>query len=224
MQIPLDLAFKPSYRREDYIVNHQNKAIINMLDRWPDWQTPWLFIEGMKGSGKTHLAHIFSQRLSAVYLNRLSLDIEKLMEKTEDKPIIIDYSIDDNKENQNKLFHLINHVKQQKQYGVIFTEPLANHNFIVLADLLSRISQMPYFRLESPDDDLLKALIIKLFSDRQLKIAEAQVNWMIPRIRRSFEFVEKYVDAIDKASLAHKKSITQSLLKRELEGLLKTYD
>ncbi len=224
MQIPLDLAFKPSYQREDYIVNDQNKAIINRLDCWPDWQSPWLLIEGSKGSGKTHLAHIFSQKFNGVYLKNLSMDIEQLMIKVEGKSIVIDCSINADKENQNKLFHLINHVKEQKQYGILFTEPMDDHEFVVLADLLSRLSQMPRFRLEMPDDALLKALIVKLFSDRQLKVAEAQVNWMLPRVRRSFEFVEKFVDIVDKASLARKKSITQSLLKKELEALLMKQD
>ncbi len=221
MQIPFDLAFKPSYQREDYIVNTQNKPIMAMLDAWPKWQSPWLFIEGKKGAGKTHLAHIFAEKLDAVLIKDLSVSINKLMTKTENKSIVIDCGIDGDREKQKNLFHLINQVKQQQKYGVILSEPMDEQgDIIVLADLLSRLSQMPLFKLEEPDDDLLKALIVKLFSDRQLRITEAQINWMIPRIRRSFSFVEKYVDALDKASLAHKKSITQTMLKKELEALM----
>lgn len=220
MQIPLDLAFKPSYQKQDFIINHQNMAVMKMLDSWPAWQSPWLLIEGQKGSGKTHLAHIFAQKLNAVYLKNLSADIEKILTKIEGKSVVIDCSIDDDRETQNKFFHLINHIKEQQQYGVLFMEPMHDHDFVVLADLLSRISQMPRFKLLPPDDDLLKALIVKLFSDRQLKITEAQINWMIPRVRRSFEFIENFVNKVDKASLAHKKSITQSMLKKELEALM----
>ncbi len=220
MQIPLDLAFKPSYQKQDFIVNHQNMAVMKMLNSWPAWPSPWLLIEGGKGSGKTHLAHIFAQKLEAVYLKNLSADIENILTKIEGKSVVIDYSINEDRETQNKFFHVINHIKEQQQYGVLFIEPMENQDFIVLADLLSRISQMPRFKLLPPDDDLLKALIVKLFSDRQLKITEAQVNWMIPRVRRSFEFVEEFVGRVDKASLAHKKSITQSMLKKELEVLM----
>lgn len=217
-QIPLNLSFLPSYRRQDYFVNSQNKQLIELLDIWPNWQNPWLLIEGEKGAGKTHLAHLFAHKLDALLITDTKTNMYSIMDKPQS--IVIDMPISPEPQSQDYLFHLINHVKESQQFGVILVEPLQDTMFHILPDLRSRFAQMMHFRLELPNDDTLKALIIKLLSDRQLSLTTTQIQWLIPRLRRSYEFVQQYIINIDKASLAEYNKITQTILKQELEKLM----
>lgn len=217
-QIPLNLSFLPSYSRQDYVVNGQNKQLISLLDIWPKWQNSWLLIEGEQGAGKTHLAHIFASKMNAIFITDTKIDMHTII--NQQQSLVIDMPLPVKQQSQDDLFHLINHVKESQKFGVILLEPLIEIDFPVLPDLRSRLAQMMRFRLELPNDDTLKALVIKLLSDRQLGLSGAQIQWLIPRLRRSYAFVQQYIANVDKASLADKKKITQTILKQELNNLL----
>ncbi|MFV0322133.1 MAG: HdaA/DnaA family protein [Alphaproteobacteria bacterium] len=217
-QIPLNLSFIPSYSRQDYVVNSQNKQLIALLDAWPNWQNPWLLIEGEQGAGKTHLAHIFAHKMNAILIAEPKIDMHAII--NQQQSLVIDLPLSPDAQPQDDLFHLINHVKESQKFGVILIEPINDIHFSLLPDLRSRLAQMMHFRLELPNDDTLRALVVKLLSDRQLALSGAQIHWLIPRLRRSYAFVQQYIANIDKASLADKKKITQTILKQELENLL----
>ena len=53
-------------------------------------------------------------------------------------------------------------------------------------DLASRLKAVPVVALAPPDDALLRALLVKLFADRQLGVDEPLVGYVATRIGRSF--------------------------------------
>ena len=55
-----------------------------------------------------------------------------------------------------------------------------------LPDLASRLRALPVVALDTPDDALLRAVIVKLFADRQLAVDESLVGFLVNRIERSF--------------------------------------
>ncbi|MFV0432038.1 MAG: hypothetical protein ACK5MJ_07695 [Alphaproteobacteria bacterium] len=218
-QIPLDLSFEPSYRKEDYIINTQNKAIMQLYELWPCWNNPWILIEGEEGAGKTHLGHIFAEKMQAKMITDFDFNLYDILDSNQ--PLIVDVALPENAEHQDMLFHMINHVKESQQYGVFLTEPIDKLNFTLLADLHSRLRQMLSFRLEILDEHTLEALLVKLFSDRQLSLSLPQIKWLVPRVRRTYAFLRSYVAQVDKVSLASKEKITIKLLKQELENILR---
>ena len=80
-----------------------------------------------------------------------------------------------------------------------------------LADLGSRLAATPVARLEPPDDALLGAVLVKLFADRQLAVAPDLVQYLVPRIERSFAAAEAVVAALDRAGLARRRPVTARL-------------
>ena len=67
-----------------------------------------------------------------------------------------------------------------------------------------------------PDDTLMAALLVKLFADRQLKVDESVVVFMVARMERSFAAARSLVAAVDATALAEKRNITVPLVRKIL--------
>lgn len=67
-QLVLDLSLRPAYGREDFLVAPSNEEAEAQVCRWPDWPSHALCLIGPRGSGKTHLAHVWKEMSGAVYL------------------------------------------------------------------------------------------------------------------------------------------------------------
>lgn len=219
-QIPLELSLPVSYKMQDYVIDTQNKPIVTLLNTFPHWNSRWVWIEGEVGSGKTHLAHMFQDIMQAKQIFTLSDNLEHIEQQLDQTAcFVFDDNIPQNRHNQEKLFHMINMVNGFQGYGVILSE-FINNEETLLPDLLSRLYQMMRFRLRPPDDALMRALLVKLFADRQLSLSLSQLNWLIPRMRRSYHFIQSFTAKVDVTSLSEQKGITQPLLKSVLEQML----
>ena len=80
-----------------------------------------------------------------------------------------------------------------------------------LPDLASRLNAAQVARLDPPDDALLSAVLIKLFSDRQIDVAPDLITYLLARMDRSFEAAEALVMRLDVAALARQRPITPRL-------------
>jgi chromosomal replication initiation ATPase DnaA len=78
-------------------------------------------------------------------------------------------------------------------------------------DLASRLRALPVVALEAPDDALLRAVIVKLFADRQLAVDESLVAYLATRIERSFKAARAAVSALDREALRLKRPVTRAL-------------
>ncbi|MEC7028278.1 MAG: DNA replication protein, partial [Pseudomonadota bacterium] len=70
--------------------------------------------------------------------------------------------------------------------------------------------------IHPPDDTLLAVLLVKLFADRQLQIGADVLNYILPRMERSFAAAYELVEAADKLALAEKRGISVPLVRRVL--------
>ena len=91
---------------------------------------------------------------------------------------------------------------------------------ITLPDLRSRINSIPSFEINEPDDDLLGAVLIKLFFDRQLKVDHDVILFLLKRIERSFSSLNKVVKELDNAALDQKRKITIPFVRSILKDYL----
>ena len=92
---------------------------------------------------------------------------------------------------------------------------MKNSNFN-LEDLKSRIRSFLFIGIELPTDDLLKVIISKYFSDKQIEISPKISEFIIKNIERSYEKVFKCIKEIDELSLSSGKSININLIKKVL--------
>ncbi len=213
MQLPLALDVRPALGREDFLVAPSNHAAVVWIDRWPDWPqsgpTPALVLCGPAGSGKTHLAHVWRSCSDAVILAGSDIGAAA--------PDLLDGKLNCVVENADKpadetaLLHLFNCVGEQGG-GMLLTAATPPSRWpVTLADLASRLRAAPVAAIEAPDDALIEAVLVKQFGDRQLRIGPEIVAYLVPRIERSFEGIQKTVAALDSAAMAAGRPVTVPL-------------
>ena len=89
-------------------------------------------------------------------------------------------------------------------------------NKFLLKDLQSRINSFIYMGIELPTDDLLKVIISKTLSDKQISINPKISEYIIKNVERSYEKIFKFLKDVDDLSLSTGKSININLIKKVL--------
>ena len=87
-----------------------------------------------------------------------------------------------------------------------------------LNDLKSRTKNCLFAVIEKPDDELMFALILKNFSDRQITIDKKLIDFIIKRIDRSYSKIFEFIYKIDELSLKKKKPIDFKTIKEVLKA------
>ena len=218
MQIPFDIPVRQAFEAEDYLVTSSNEAAVHWLDLWPNWsQSHCVILYGTAGCGKTHLSHVWQGRSGAERLNIDDIDLSNLAAL---KNSLIIEDVDGSvarAEIQEKLFHLYNWQKENGAYLLLTAQQHPKNWSMTLLDLSSRMSASMAIEIGSPDDDLLAAIMVKQFLDRQINISQEVVHYLLPRIERSFEAVRHMVAQIDTLSLTQKRKITIPLIRSLLD-------
>ena len=219
-QLVLDLPVRPALGRADFFVSPANAIAVAMVDRWPDWPMRRLAVVGPQGAGKSHLAHVWSARAGAAILPVEALAELALGEIAETAALAVE---DADRvgalgaDAEEALFHLCNRLAARGSLMLSGREPPARWP-VALPDLASRLEAAPVARLEPPDDALLGAVLVKLFSDRQIVVGLDLVNYLVARIDRSFAAAESLVARLDQAGLARHRPITVRLAAEVLFG------
>ena len=78
-------------------------------------------------------------------------------------------------------------------------------------DLASRLKALPVVALAPPDDALLRAVLVKLFADRQLGVDEQLVSYVATRIGRSFAEARAAVATLDQEAMRRQRPVTRAL-------------
>ena len=121
--------------------------------------------------------------------------------------------------NYEAMFHLYNQYRNENGF-ILFTSEVAPARLnIPLPDLRSRLNIIPSIEIKEPDDELLQALIVKLFTDRQVTISQEVLNYIIANMQRSYAYARKLVAEIDNISLARKRAISIPIVKEALAVL-----
>ncbi len=213
-QLLLDFDVKRTFNDHDYYVSESNYFAFNLIDNWPRWEKKIVNISGEKFSGKTHLANIFKLKSSALFLTENKINNETFKKIKLYENIIVDgFS---NNVDENLIYSLFNLVDQDSKYLLIFSEtPLGEINF-KLPDLVSRARNLLYAKINPPDDDLIFAIILKNFSDRQIRLEKKIIEFIIKRIDRSYSKISEFIYKIDELSLKKKKPINLKTIKEIL--------
>ena len=219
-QLPLDLGHLPALGREDFLVAPSNESAVKWLERWPDWPRPALALHGPPGSGKTHLAHVFTTRARAAgiitaFIEPVTLAVATVPSRLGDaRAVVVD---DANRAPEQALLHLHNLVAERRGHLLVVAAEPPSRWPIALADLRSRLLAAPAVAVNAPDDALLSAVLVKLFADRQVTVAADVIGYLVARIERSFAAVRAAVAALDAAALAEKHAITAPFARRVLK-------
>ena len=214
-QLLLNFNFSKNYKKDDFFVSKSNFFAFNLIDTWPRWEKNIINICGEKYSGKTHLSQIFLNKNKGKILESKKF----IFNESENLRIYQNIILEDfnNDVDEESIFSLINFVDQNNKYLVINSlKPINEMNFN-LKDLKSRAKNSLVAKIENPDDQLIKVLLAKNFSDRQIKIDNKLIEFAVKRITRSYGKIFEFIYKIDEMSLKMKKSIDLKTVKKVLK-------
>ena len=117
------------------------------------------------------------------------------------------------------LFHLLNAARERQLSLLLTTRTPVAAMIITLPDLSSRLRAVPVATISPPDTTLLRAVLVKHFSDRQLSVEPAVIETIVRRMERSMEMAHAVVAAIDERALAMKRKVTRPLVLEALAAL-----
>ena len=214
-QLVFKFPFKTEYYKQDFYVSSNNFSAYKLIESWPNWAGKWLNVFGSSGSGKTHLTKILEKKIKNVKIFKSKDVNDTVISLLEDFDCII---IDDFKNDidQKILYSLLNQSKQLEKYILINSQkPLKEFQFQT-TDLESRVNSFLSIGIELPTDDLLKVIIMKSFSDKQVSLDPKLIDYIIKNVDRSYEKMIKFLKDVDELSLSSGKSININLIKKVL--------
>ena len=214
-QLIFKFPFKTKYYEQDYYVSSNNFSAYRLIESWPNWPDKWVNIFGPKGCGKTHLTNILKKKINLIkIIDAKIIDKVKISELNN-----LDCLIIDNYEqniNENYFYSILNHFKQLDSYVVVNSVLPIKKMKIKLNDLRSRTDVFVSLGIDLPTDDLLRVIISKSFSDKQINLSPKISEYIIKNIERSYDKVFKFIKEIDDLSLSSGKSININLIKKVL--------
>jgi chromosomal replication initiation ATPase DnaA len=210
-QLTLDLPHRPALGAEDFLLSESNRAAVAMIDRWPDWPHPVVVLSGPAGSGKSHLAHVWQLRSGAGSVAASALGEDTLAARQAQSCVVVE-DVDRGVRDQRAMFHLLNLAREHRFQVLVTARTDPGDWNLTLPDLRSRLRQASLARIEAPDDALLRAVLVKLFADRQLMIEPQVVAQIGLRMERSMEAAVRLVAEIDRRALQTHRKVSRALV------------
>lgn len=221
-QLTLGFGHRTSLAGDDFLAAPSNAEALAWIDRWPDWPGPVVAVFGPQACGKTHLARVFEASGARLMTSCGIAAADPVELAAAGKPLILEDAEKalgvGGESLEEMLFHLYNALKESGG-GLLLTAetPPARWN-LKLADLRSRLMTAPVAEIGPPDDAMIEAVLVKLFSDRQLKVEPDVVRYLAVRMERSFAAAARLVAAIDGMALGRRRNITVPLVREVLDG------
>ena len=207
-QLALALDHPESLAREDFLSGPSNAAALALIDSWPAWPHPMILLTGPEGSGKSHLAAVWAQAAGARVLSAQALDQAGVPGALATGALVVE-DLAAGAFDERALFHLVNLAREEQAF-VLLTARVAPSTFAI-RDLGSRLKALPVVAMTPPDDALLRAVLVKLFSDRQVAVDESLIGYLATRIERSFSAARATVAALDREAMCQKRPLTRAL-------------
>ena len=213
-QLILKFDYEENFKDQDFYLSKSNEYSFKLLNSWPKWQKNFINLIGEKFSGKTHLANIFIEKFKGIKINSSEINNQFLKEIKLYENIVVEDL--DRQVDENLFFTLLNIIDQDNKYLIITTTKSIVDIQFALKDLNSRSKNFLLTNIEKPEDDLMFALILKNFSDRQISINKKLIDFIIKRIDRSYGKIFDFIYKIDEISLKRKKPIDFKIIKEAL--------
>ena len=209
-QLVLALDHAESFAREDFLSGSCNAAALAQIERWPDWGAQALVLVGPEGCGKSHLAGIWAANAGARFLAARALAPTLVPTALATGAVVIE-NLGPGEFDEPAMFHLLNLAREERAFVLLTARSAPAGWPIGLADLASRLKALPVAMLTAPDEALLRAVLVKLFADRQLVVDESLVGYLAKRIERSLAAARSVVAVLDQEAMRQKRPLTRAL-------------
>lgn len=221
-QLVLDIAPGPRYENEDFLVSRSNGSAHAAIELWPDWPDRTLVLVGPPGAGKSHLGAIWARRAGGTILAAADFGRADVAALAGGHVLVED--ADRLAGEDKRLFHLMNLLAETR--GSLLLTACAFPAFwgFQLPDLLSRLRRATIAEIFPPDDDLIRAVLVKLLVDRQLTIDISVIDYVLTRLEPTLDAVRRLVDSLDREALSRGRRITRPIAADVLGALQEGQD
>ena len=213
-QLLLNFKQNQNFNYNDFYVSKSNYYAFQLIEKWPKWEKNILNICGEKYSGKTHLSNIFLNKNGGIKVEEKEINNEIFKKFKLYENIIIDNY--DNKVDEKLIYSIFNLADQDNKYLIINSINPINKIDFKLNDLKSRSKNCLFAQIENPDDELMFAIILKSFSDRQIQIDKKLIDFITKRIDRSYGKIADFIYKVDELILKKRKAIDLKTIKEIL--------
>jgi len=215
-QFVLDLPHFQSWDEADFFITAGNERALRLVTQWPDWQSPAVIVSGPPQSGKTYLAKIWQNRSKASFVEASRLAAHVWTSPF--TPLIVE-DIGTAPFDETALFHHLNLAREHGSSILLTSQPPPGQWNLKLPDLRSRIRSYPAAEIQQPDEEHLAALLVKLFTDRQIEVAPDVISYLIARMERSMAAAQRLTADIDKLALSQHRRITRAFAAKVFQEL-----
>jgi chromosomal replication initiation ATPase DnaA len=209
-QLALALTHPESFTREDFLPGTSNAASLRLIEAWPDWPGRMLLLVGPEGSGKSHLASIWADASGARLVAAHALQEGRVPATLGTGAVVVE-DMAPGRFDERALLHLLNLARETGCFALFTARSVPSGWTLAIADLASRLRALPSVAVNAPDDHLLRALLVKLFTDRQIAVDEPLIGYLVSRIERSFAAARDVVRQLDTEALRRKRPLTKTL-------------
>ena len=218
-QLSFSLPKKETLDRDNYFVSQANQGAVSLIEDWINWPSRKLILVGSEGSGKTHLGHLWASEVGATIINATTL-MEQQISELSKAPVLVE-DINEIQRNQPVeiiLFHLHNLLHSEGHSLLMTSQILPGRLSFSLKDLQSRIEASIIAKLHPVDDDLLGAILIKMFADRQIHFSDKLLTYVLSRVERSYTAAKLFVEEVDSKAMTESRVIGKRLVRDILEA------
>jgi chromosomal replication initiation ATPase DnaA len=181
-----------------------------MIDLWPNWPHASMAVVAPAHAGKTHLGNVWRLKSGAARLEAPALTEADAPAAAAHGAVLVE-DLHAGIADERALFHLLNLVREHKLSMLLTSRTPPGEIEASLPDLRSRLRALPLVTIEPPDEVLLKAVLVKHFTDRQLIVEPGVIAYIALRMERSMEAAAVIVAAIDRTAMATHRKVTRAL-------------
>lgn len=187
-----------------------------------------IFLHGVSASGKTHLLHALCHAVYAAQRTSVYLPLAEFA-ATEHPAAILEglhrlsvVALDDlhcvmgQTRWEQALFSLINRTRDNGGHLIFAAQHPPDVLQCHLPDLRSRLGWGPIFRLEPPDEALVRPLLQHRAAQRGLRLSNSVLDYLLRYHNRDLVSLLDLLEQLDRATLAAKRPLTVPFVRAHL--------
>lgn len=226
-QLPLLLRWPAQQRFETFVTGAANGTALALLQEAATTSaSPWIFMSGPAGSGKTHLLLAAGAAATAAGRGAQYLSLAKPAQRADairalggNDLLALDdvHAIAGDAAAEHALFDLYNRCKMEKSTLLFSATAAPAQTGIALPDLVSRLSACTQARLIPLDDTQRRDWLRARAQARGLILDDTVLDWLFAHHARDLSSLADLLERMDRAALAAQRRVTVPFL-RGLSG------
>jgi len=180
----------------------------------------WCYLWGTPGSGRSHLLQaLCHQHPKSIYLNGLRRLSAEVLQGLEVMDVVCIDDVDEvmgDRDWEEGLFHLLNHVRDQGRRIVVSAPEPATRLAIELADLRSRLIAAESIRTDNLNDDEKLQVLMQRADNRGFRLGEEVGRFILSRASRDMRQLFDLLEKIELETLRQGKRVTIPFVKQTL--------